>query len=211
MATALENLAFVAALQSQIARGSRLYHVQAVVDPTTGRLRTFSGGWAYYFVAYDAQGSPETKHFWTVRGDGRVEHEVGPRADDPVIDLMPVATVDSDTAVRLGREQGAQAYVDRYPAATATATLRISITEPVWKVEFYLHSIDGGPGCAVSAYVHANTGAVIDSDLAVSTRSYEVSWPADVLDPQPACLLPRLFSGRSPRRLPERKRNVWRM
>jgi hypothetical protein len=165
LATAMENLALVIALQAQIAPASGLFQVQAVVDPNSGRLRTPSGGWEYYFVAYDGDKSPTTKHYWTVRGDGRVEHQVGPRAYDRVIDLRPVVAVDSDTVVRLGREHGAQAYIDRYPSATATATLRISVTEPVWKVQYYLHSISGGPGCDVTTYFHATTGAFVDSDL----------------------------------------------
>jgi hypothetical protein len=165
LATAMENLPLVARLQAQIAPASALFHVQANVDPHTGRLRSGDAGWEYYFVAYDAAGSPDTKHYWTVRGDGRVEHRVGPRAYDQVIDLMPVTVVDSDTVVRLGLERGAQAYIDRYPAATVTATLRISITEPVWKVQYYLHPISGGPECAVTTYFHATTGAFVDSDL----------------------------------------------
>jgi len=101
---------------------------------------------------------------WDILPDGTVEYagEVGdflrPRYD--VTELEPVLVADSPEAARLGRQYGAQPFVDRYPTATVRMSCRFIGRVPTWQIHSELPPV--GPRCELGPiFINAQNGDLL--------------------------------------------------
>ena len=124
--------------------------------------------WHYTFADQTA-GNNLKFHAWNIYPDGTVGYagEVGdflrPRYD--VTELEPVLVVDSPEAVRLGRQYGAQPFVDRYPAATVPMLCRFIGRVPTWEI-YFAERPPAGPRCSLGPiFINAQTGDLLARSL----------------------------------------------
>jgi hypothetical protein len=81
-----------------------------------------------------------------------------------LVDISPGLIIDSDQAVRLAREYGAEAYLDRYPNAQVDIRCLRTAQVSTWTIHFYTIP-HGNPFCEISIDLDAQTGQLLNRDV----------------------------------------------
>jgi hypothetical protein len=167
LSTAFENLPLILSLEETSGRQTILI---AIAGPANQDGRTREGdGWGYTFA--EMSGGTRKLYGWIVRGDGRVEFrgEVLDLLRYERADIGPFLQIDSPQAARLGREYGAQPFVDRYPNAQIGMSCRFLGGQPIWDLGFFV--IPGPtPFCEPNIWLHAQTGQLMARDVSCISR-----------------------------------------
>jgi hypothetical protein len=119
--------------------------------------------WIYEFAE---ESLPVRPYVWYAYPSGQILFH-GPIVEPlrlALVDISPGLFVDSDQAVRLARDYGAQAYIDRYPNAQVDIRCLRTAQVPTWTVHFSTIPL-GNPFCEVSIDLNAQTGALLNRDV----------------------------------------------
>jgi hypothetical protein len=129
-ATILENIAFLRA-QEVAARPNSILVALGGISPIGGTTCP-DGYWWYRF----AEPPYYRLHDWAIGCDGRFsfwgEYPDTFRLD--IAEIGNVLTVDSRDVIRIARENGGQAYLDRYPDARVELLGRFRGGRPAWEI-----------------------------------------------------------------------------
>lgn len=161
-ATAFENLSLIRSLERSSGRKSFLVEINAPSVTQEG-VSTPGDGWQYTYA--EVVGTHTDLYPWTVYSTGQIEfHGRQPNVSRLEInDIEPLLVIDSDTAARLGREYGAQAYVDRYSQVRIHMRVRLLGGLVVWEVSFFAPVTQ--TRCELPIWLLAKTGELLARDL----------------------------------------------
>ena len=109
-------------------------------------------------------------HDWRVTDTGAITVRVNIMEPFPpgARDIGPFFTVDTDEAARLGRENGGQRYLDRYPGASLQMESSVIAGTGRWEMKFRVSSLTDS--CVVPIVINAQTGELVSRDTSCLDR-----------------------------------------
>jgi hypothetical protein len=160
-ATAFENLPLIRSLERSSSRRSFLVEIGTPAATQEG-VSAPGDGWEYTFA--EIVGTRIDLYRWTVFSTGGVKFR-GPEPNVSRLEINDIEPllVDSNTAARLGREYGAQAYVDRYTQVRIHMSIRLLRGLVVWELSFFAPVSQ--TGCELPIWLLAKTGELLARDL----------------------------------------------
>lgn len=148
-ATILENVEFFRVL-AQLSRPGSILVAMGGISPLGGTTCP-DGYWWYrfaeppYYRLYD----------WAIGCDGQFtsDHEWPDRRGIAMTEIGAVLKVDSQDVIRIAREHGGQAFLDRYPDARVSLLGKFIAGSPVWEI----HLESRQTRCGFGAFIDGQT------------------------------------------------------
>lgn len=159
-ATAFENLPLARQLEHASGRQTVFVYLSGSAVTQQG-LCSPGNSWSYIFG--QLRDNIVKLYGWSVRCDGTVKFhgEIPDALHFQIKELGPSLLIDSPEAVRLGRQYGAQRFVDKFPGALVKLIGRFMYGLPAWEAEFF----DLSTRCNVPILFRADTGEFLSRDL----------------------------------------------
>lgn len=154
----MENLALVTSLEASRDATTKLVRISSFgFSPQDGRVRP-TDAWQYVFARTD-----NSLVMWTVWPNGDVAYFGNSNDPTPLgsTDIRTELSIDSNVAASIARANGAEPFLDRFPAARALGNARFQGGVVTWQISFR----DRSTLCEPEFWIAAADGRLLARNL----------------------------------------------